>query len=320
MSRSANLLSCAIALLVAALLSGCADSSGIAARVGTSSVSQAEVGRWASIIASAEPARTTATAARKRAVRFLVSARWLVGQARQLDISEPAAEVNRQLRLLRFEQVQKAHLELLPADAQLRRLLLAPNVSPSDAKWLMRLNLLSAKVEQARLVQAARELPPNRIARFYATHKAQFVQPARRKIEIIGNNDGARVRKAKREIDAGAPFLQVARRASEDPEAPEGLQLLVRGTEEPPFEREIFGAKPHVLTGPVKQVLTYIFVVLSGAPDRQETLAQAEAAIRRELAPRRVRAVLAPAAERAWSAITSCSPGYVVQGCGRGAA
>jgi hypothetical protein len=57
--------------------------------------------------------------------------------------------------------------------------------------------------------------------------------------------------------------------------------------------------------------------VLSSKPDRQETLAQASPAIRRELAPARAMRVLTPAYEAAWRARTRCRADYVVADCQR---
>jgi hypothetical protein len=260
-------------------------------------------------------ARVDEASLKARAARLLITTSRVLEEARQTGLEVSMGRARDQLRLLRFEQLRQVAFEPLPQDPELRSLLLAPHLAQPDAEWLMRLNLLAAKVEQARLNRAARELPRSQVAAFYALHRAQFVEPAMRDIEIIGNDDGAVVRKAKREIEGGMPFLDVARHASNDPEAPEGLQRLVQGTEEPPFEREIFGARAHVLTGPVKQVLSYLFVVLAGHPARQETLPQAEWTIRRRLAPRRAARILAPALEARWTAQTRCRPGYVVSGC-----
>jgi hypothetical protein len=314
--------SLALALLASGLVGltievacGCSGSEGGDAlvTVGSISVSESQVRHWTRVLAAAEPASQEGVV-RERVLGFLTHAAWLAETARTLRLGVSPAEAREKLELLRYEQVHGMKLDLLPADAVIRRLLIATSGRPSDGEWLMRLELLTLKVEKVRLKQAAAEVPRNEVKAYYAAHKSEFVEPAVRDLEIIGNTDEAKVRRAKREIEAGKPFLTVARYAGEDIEAPNALQHLIRGTEEPPFERHIFEAKLHVLSGPIKQELTYIFEVLEAKPDRQQTLAQAEAKIRMTLAPKRVASVLLPAFEAEWRAKTRCRTGFA-QGC-----
>jgi hypothetical protein len=287
-----------------------------AATVGSDHIGERQVEHWAAILAHGSRSSSDERATSEQdALGFLIRSAWVTAEARKLGVDTSPQEVNERLNLLRFEQTHGAKLALSAQDAVLRRLLLARNTRPSEGEWLMRLNLLTTKVERDWLAQAARDVPQGDVAAYYAAHRSQFVEPAVSDIEIIGNIDPAKVLRAKREIEAGKPFLEVALHAGEDSEAPRGLQHLVRGTEEPPFERHIFGAKPHVLIGPIKQELTYIFEVLHAKPDRHLTLAEAAAAIRRKLAPPRVARVLRSTFEAAWAARTSCRPSHVVRGC-----
>jgi hypothetical protein len=295
---------------------GCGGSDRVVARVGAAAISESQVRHWSSRLASAERVADQ-PAVKRGALRFLIRAAWATAQARELGLQASKAQVLKQLDFLSFAQPRGIPFEPQPRDPVLRRLLLDTRENREDRSWLIGLNLSEQKLEHARTLQAAQELPARQVATYYARHKSRYREPAVSNLEIIGNNDVTIVRRARREIEAGAPFLKVARRASEDPEAHEGLQRLVRGAEEPAFEKEIFGAKPRVLLGPIHQELYYIFVVLSSKPDRQETLAQASPAIRRELAPARAMRVLTPAYEAAWRARTRCRADYVVADCQR---
>jgi len=293
---------------------GCGSDEPVAT-VGSARIDEGQVQHWATILAHAKRSSTYAKVAREDALEFLIRSAWATAEARRLRAKVSPIDVEEKLNVLTFEQTHGAKIQLPTRDPVFRQLLLAGNTTQSEKEWLTRLSLLTAKVDEAWLVQAAREIPQADVAAYYATHRSQFVVPAVSDIEIIGNVDEAKVLRAKREIMAGKPFLEVARYASNDSEAPGGLQHLVRGTEEPPFERHIFQAKPHVLTGPIKQELTYIFEVLHAKPDRQQTLAEAAPAIRRKLAPRRVERVLRPKFEAALTTTTSCRARYVVRGC-----
>jgi parvulin-like peptidyl-prolyl isomerase len=299
---------------VALALCGCGSDEPVAT-VGSARIDASEVQHWTTILADTKRSSTYAKVAREDALEFLIRSAWATVEARRLRVKVSPTDVEEKLNLLTFEQTHGAKIQLPARDPVLRQLLLARNTTHPEKERLMRLALLMAKVEEGWLAQAAREVPQGDVAAYYATHRSQFVVPAVSDIEIIGNTDEAAVLRAKREILAGKPFLEVARHASDDSEAPNGLQHLVRGTEEPPFERHIFHAKPHVLTGPIKQELTYIFEVLHAKPDRQQTLAEATPAIRRKLAPERLERLLRPQFEAALSARTICRARYVVRGC-----
>ena len=252
----------------------------------------------------------------RRILGFLISSKWLTAEARGLGLSVSEREAGKQLELLLY--VQRTHTEYydtLPREPTLRRLLLSPKVRSPDRLWLMTQGMLATRVEQARLSQAQREVSHTEVKRFYDSHPRQFVMPDESDMEILGNYKRAVVVKARREIESGTPFLTVARRVSIDPEAPNGLQHLVRGREEPPFERVVFAAAPHVLVGPVNYGFYYLFRVLKAIPAHRKPLAQVEAAIGRKLASRRASTKLLAAFERRWVARTNCRPAYVVPKC-----
>jgi hypothetical protein len=312
-----GVLSTALTVILSVLACGCRSSEEVVATIGAASISETQLRHWSTRLASLERASTHQRAVKEGALRFLIRSAWLTAQARQLDLQVPRTQVLKQLEFLSFTQTRGIPFEPQPRDPVLRRLMLDTSESQEDREWLIGLNLLEQRVEHARTAQAEHELSARQVATYYARHKSNYREPAVSNIEIIGNNDATIVRRARREIEAGASFVKVARRASEDPEAHGGLQRLVRGAEEPAFEKEIFGARPHVLLGPIHQELYYIFTVLSSEPDRQETLAQASPAIRHKLAPARSMRVLTTAYEAASRARTRCRPRYVVPDCGR---
>jgi hypothetical protein len=252
---------------------------------------------------------------RGRALDLAILSRWSTGEAREERLSVSEEEASQQLELLRFDERTGTSYEGLPHEPMLRRLLVSSRVATSDRLWLMRVALLEAKVERARHARAAQAVSREEVARFYREHKQRFLQPARREIEMLGSYSRAVVMKAKLEIEDGKPFLAVARRVSVDGEAPEGLENLVRGTDEAEVEDPVFAARPHVLSGPYKYILWFLFEVLKVVPAHQQTLAEAEGAIRRQLAPGVVASRLLPAFEAKWMARTSCRAGYVIARC-----
>jgi hypothetical protein len=303
------------ALAVAA--PGCAGSNEqTVARVGAGAITTRTLAHWASVIAGANSFRTDATPSSKMvALGFLIDARWMIEDARELGLSVSSAECSKQLDSLRYDQREHLAYRSLPKDPQLRKLLIDPSVDTHDKLWLMRLSLLAAQIERRRLSQAQMSVNRTQIARFYRHHRASFLQRQWREIEILGNYERAVVLKAKRQVEAGRDFISVARSVSIDPEAPQGLQSLSRGQEEPPFEKVVFAARPGVLVGPVRYGFYYLFRVLRARSRRYLTLAETEAAVRRRLAEERAAVGLPATFERKWIARTSCRPGFVIPQC-----
>jgi foldase protein PrsA len=308
---------CGALALVAATAAGCGGSDPGVVRVGGDAIPKTTLNHWMAIDATVDGRPPAGQAASmRRILGFLISSKWLTAEAHELGLSVSEREASKQLGLLEFVQLTHAeYYDTLPREPTLRRLLLSPRVRSPDRLWLMRQGMLATRVEQARLSQAQREVSHTEIRRFYDMHPRQFVMPDESDMEILGNYNRAVVVKARREIESGTPFLTVARRVSIDPEAPNGLQHLVRGREEPPFERVVFAAAPHVLVGPVNYGFYYLFRVLKVIPAHRKPLAQVEAAIRRKLASRRASTRLLAAFERKWIARTNCRSGYVVPKC-----
>jgi foldase protein PrsA len=289
----------------------------VAARIGGEPLSTAELSHWVSVdTAVGGGSAGSETPSKSRVLDFLISSRWLLGEARELGMHVSDGEAVKQLELLQFDQVEGRPYQGLPRDPELRRLLLSRTVGSADRLWLMRLSMLAGQIEQRYLARAAREVPRAAVARYYRRNKRRYFQPQWRDLEILTSYDRSRVVRAKREIESGTPFVNVALRMPEpDPEAPAGLQYLVAGREEREFEEVIFAAKPHRLVGPAKLAYYYLFEVLDGGPAHQQTLAEAEEKIRRRLALRQAAIKLLPTFEAKWIAQTDCRPRYVVRKC-----
>jgi foldase protein PrsA len=302
-------------LMVVAVACGCASSNPVVARVGADALSKAELDHWISVGVAVEG---RSPGLRDRMLGFLISTEWLLGEARELGLTVSKQDARKQLEVLMFDQrtgAPRYGLHGLPRERDARRLLLSPKVKRPDRLLLMQLGLLAMGIDQKRLAQAEREISHGQIASFYRTKSQLFHVLAQREIEILGNYKQHAVKGAKREIEAGVRFLTVAHRVSMVPEAPDGLQHVIRGQEEPEFDKTIFAATPHVLLGPVKEGYYYIFEVLKATPGHRLPLARVQATIRRRLASRRASTKLLAAYEAKWAARTSCAPGYVVPRC-----
>ena len=314
---------CGAILLIVVCLSACGSggSGAVVARVGEYAITRAAFDHWLSIRAatSGRTAVSDRTAPgespKQKVLGFLIFSQWTIGEAAELGVRVSDDEAQKQLELLKYDQLEGLRYEQFPKAAELQKSLAGSGETHSDQLWLMRLNMLAARIEQVRLSAAERQITQAQIAQYYAEDKQRFVLPERRDIEVIATFNKAAAEKAKREVQSGKSFSSVRKRVSIYPNDPEGLP---HWQEEEVFHKHIFAAKPHVLSGPVYQVLYYVFEVTKVTPARRQTLARSEAAIRGQLAAGqqgRVSAELLEAFARKWIARTSCGPGYVVPRC-----
>jgi PPIC-type PPIASE domain len=309
-----------LAVWTAACGSSASSTNGITvARVGDTTISKLAFEHWSTIVPAGtagpnDPART------REALSLLLLAAWTEGEARDARVTVSADTVNNATALLRTAQSENMSFEEV-ANAPFFSLIGRPGETAADRTRLMKLNLLALRVEERRLRDAERQIPAAQVARYYAEHRAQFVVPEQRDLEVIGNEKESIVAQAKREVEAGASFISVAKRLSEDSEAPGGLQLrLQRGQEEPEYEQHVFSARPGVLYGPIRQIFYYIFEVLRIRPAHLQPLAQVQESIRRELVATARKGLVARWRQRdvrEWTARTRCRAGYAAPRCGR---
>lgn len=116
------------------------------------------------------------------------------------------------------------------------------------------------------------------VASYYQAHRSEFARPERVRVRQILTEDRPTAEKALREINAGAPFDEVARRLSRDPSAGAGGDQGELSREElpPAFADVIFGLK----AGEVSHLVpadygVHIFQVVEREPAEVVPLEQA---------------------------------------------
>ena len=149
------------------------------------------------------------------------------------------------------------------------------------------------------------EVDDGEITRYYEAHPQEFARPERVRLRQILTEDRAAAEAARREIVAGAPFEDVARRLSSGPRADSGGYQgeLARGDLPPSFADLIFSLKP----GEVSPVVPaeygfHLFQVIEREPAQRVPLAAAReeilARLRQQNADRLLRSLVQAAPSR----------------------
>jgi len=283
----------------------------IAVRVGPAVVTSATVEHWMSAMAGgrvpSDPSRRQAL--RRQALDFLISSEWLLGEATADGIELPSREVERQ-----FEQ--KRRTSFPGGAAELHEFLMATGQNISDIMFEAKAELASAKIRQL-LARGEPAITQAQVASYFDRHRQGFLIPERRELEIIALKSAADAQTLRREVATGKSFAGIAEHQSIEL-SPEAYNAS-RG-KDAVLARAIHFAPPHVLVGPVRfrGFDYYMFEVLRITPARQQTLAQVQSSIRRQLAGEQQRRTLAAFIRtwrRRWTARTDCHAGYVVPKC-----
>jgi foldase protein PrsA len=244
---------------------------------------------------------------------FLISSDWVIGEAAHLGVKVSDAEVHKQFQKIKTQQFPRA--------AEFEKFLKSTGQTTSDLLLRVRLNQLSSKIQE-KVAKQKHAVTKAEIEKYYNENKQRFGTPEKRNVEIILAKTEADAKKAKQEVESGKSFSSVAKRVSIDPTSKANGGLLtevVKGQQEKSLDTAIFSAKPNVLTGPLKTAFGYyVFRVKSSTRGNQQSLAQAEAAIKSQLTATQSQTTISKFVKefrKKWKGMTDCRSGFVVKDC-----
>jgi hypothetical protein len=283
---------------------------GAVAIVGAAPITGASFDHWLAIVLwrrSGTEARARREAL-QRTVSFLIKAQWLVQEATKEGINESA-----------IDKIAARQI----ADGQQS----AQNgMTPSDALFQSRLDVI-AQALQTRHSSVPKPVSAAEIARYYATHRSEFVDPAVRDTLMVVTSDYANALRARAALISGSPWRAVAKRWSLDSSALNGgAYAVVTGVQSRTLVHAVFDAPLGRLTGPVRAVPEaqpavvdyYLFKVTGEHRSSPQRLAQVATEVRDTLVKEeRQRALDAfiRGYELNWRGRTLCASGYVVLEC-----
>jgi hypothetical protein len=257
-----------------------------------------------------------AASSRSEALTLLIHWQWARDEARSAGVRVNGQEVERQLTLSEEGARTGTTFEWFHGEAPLRRYLASGSLGHADRVLLVSMGMLEARLRQQWVAVAGDRIARASLVSYYRSHLNEFTRGERRDIRAIMNRHLAPVVEAKHQLEAGVAFKTVAERFNQSAEG--GLRLgRARGEGHKRYEKDYFAAPLHVLVGPLKEILYYVFEVLSIKPARVKPFGEAEGAIRKRFGERAANTTLMAAYERRWRARTRCLAGYSSPGCGR---
>jgi foldase protein PrsA len=226
-----------------------------------------------------------------RALGFLISTEWLLGEAAEqgLKVGDSAAK--------------ERQLERRYARAE-----------PDDVKFAVKAELAAAALRQ-RLRKAEPKITLSQIMAYYRQHLRRFERPERRYFDIIERLPSEAAARRVMQV-AGRGSLSRMAAVHESVDRPDPAEIAPKKRA---ILRAIFAAKAHTLVGPAPLNGLYsVFEVTRIMPHLLQPLADVRGSIETEISRDREDRRLARfvrAWRNKWLARTNCRPGYVVQKC-----
>jgi len=152
-------------------------------------------------------AKPTAAQLRENTLRFLISARWLDGEASDQGVKVSEADVKKSLE----EQKKQG----FPKAGDYEKYLKSSGQTNGDVLQRVRVSLLSSKLS-TKVAGKGGAVTDQAIADFYAKNQAKFAQPEKRDLRVVLTKDAAHARSARQALDAGQSWKSVTQRFSID--------------------------------------------------------------------------------------------------------
>jgi hypothetical protein len=296
-------------LAIAACAGGTGSSSRVVARVGGVSITQATLTQW---MRAAAPRHVLPDkpdeALRRRALAFLISSQWLIGEAAAEGMGVTKVQVARRLaeKERSFPGGRHEFEEFLHAVAH----------TVADQELEIQAELAADAIRR-RLATEEPKIAPAEVVSYYRQHLlTDYFVPEERYFYIVENVTSAaaagtlmaEVRAGRRSLP-GLSQTEWYPRRSYDSYTGEKRTII----------EAIFKATPHVLTGPIRLGPFYFLIEVTRVTNPYtQSFARVRGAIASQLAAEQQRRALAAFIASwgsRWKARTVCNAGYLVQRC-----
>ena len=275
------LLVCLVLLGIAAVASsaGGVDDDDVATVDDAGDISKSEFNHWFAIIASQpqpgqkkkavppKPGTKEYDTIKQQVMSFLVSSKWIEGEAKARGVSATPEEVQRQ-----FKQVKD---QSFPNEKAYQRLLKRSGQTEQDLLFRVKSDVLANKVREKVTAGSTDVSDARRAERTTTTNKSQFEQPERRDVEVVKTKTQAQAQEALKRVKGGESFKKVAKDLSIDPASKnqDGRLIAVsKGQQEGAFDAALFAGVKNKIAGPIKtDTGYYVFRVTKITPGTKQS-------------------------------------------------
>jgi foldase protein PrsA len=297
-------------------VAGCGDGadipSGGVAKVGTVVVKRSDFDR---VYPSTQVRVTDEEQAKVAAMQIVLQQEWTRQEAAAKRATVSGAKVKRAL-----EQQKDAAFK---TEKEYQNFLVSSKRSEPMLLEGMRQQLLMTELSR-RATKSAAKVTPASIAAYYERNRKRFKLPARRNLRILMTKTEAQAEEAKRKLEGGGDWGEIALAYSKDPDIKtnRGTAKAVSTLGIEPLDEAVEAAETGTVSDPVEtQYGWFVFEVEKVVPPSQQSLKKSTPVIRQQLvATRRQRAEQDYFQEfqQRYRERTECAEGFEVAECSNG--
>ncbi|MDO8209783.1 peptidyl-prolyl cis-trans isomerase [Conexibacter sp. CPCC 206217] len=251
------------------------------------------------------------TQIRQQTLSQLIQTIWIEKEARDLGVSVTDAEVDRYLA--------DSKRQSFPRRGDYEKFLRSSGMTERELLFRLHSQRLAEAISEA-IQRRAGNVTEAQITDYYNRNRDQFAVPERRDLEIVLTRTEAQAEQAKRAVESGTPWAEVARRFSDDAVSKSNggrLAGVARGQQDRALDTAAFGASRGEIVGPVRGQFGWYIVRVDGiTPARQSTLDESRSQIRELLRQQNSTTAMTDFSRRfvtRWAALTNCRAGYVIE-------
>jgi foldase protein PrsA len=255
---------------------------------------------------------------KKTALTELLDQIWIQGEAEELGITVTPKQIATEL-----VQIKEQNFK---TEAEYQEFLKTSRFSKEDVLDRVRLQVLSTQIQEV-VSKEAPQVTESEVASYYdAAKESQFTTSESRDVRVVVNEDEAKVKAAKAELDEDSSpknWEEVAAKYSEDPNTKNsgGLQ---RGLTEELLQSQVtlqdavFGGPSGVIVGPIDVEGKYFVLEVEKLnPEKVQTLAEVKAQIKSQLtqqASQETFSGFVSGFQSKWETRTFCADDFLVEG------
>jgi len=241
---------------------------------------------------------------------FLIKAYWYQADAHKLGIKITDAQVRTALAVAKKGQFS--------TDAQFQSFLTSSGQTLQDILFRVRVQQIYRKL----IAKYPTTVSDAQVAAYYGSHKSQFASAETRSLQIVLTKTPAQADSARKAIQKGTSWADVAKKYSLDPTTKNTggvLQNVTPGQQDAALSQAAFAAPMGKLLGPIKgQFGYYLLKVTKITPATTKTLGQSSVLIKQTLTGQlqsKAQAGVDASAKQDWMKQTKCRSPYSMADC-----
>lgn len=250
---------------------------------------------------------------KQQVMQLLITTAWIKGQASLMGIKVSDAEIKK-----KFEETKN---QAFPKPEAYKKFLKTTGQTEQSLLDRIRIEIASQKIREAVIAKAG-EVNDKDAEDYYQKNKEQFGTPETRSYHMIFAKDKAKAEAARKELEGGASWKDVAKKYSGDAQTKNSggeVKDAVKGQQDPALDKVVFSIEKGKVSEPVKGSLGWYVVEVDSTKKGSTTpFTQVKSQIVQQVKAQREQEALqtfVKSFQEKWKAKTDCKKDYVIDLC-----